>query len=118
MAKPAKPPQPLHIVQGDDYEYFFRIGSRATPESALTYFDMTGWTGRSQIRANADSGSIAAAFTVTCTAQGALLEMDRVLTETLPGGTTMVFDVELTDAAGKRRTWISGDVQVIKEITK
>ena len=90
-----------------------------------TYMDLTGYTGKAQMRELAASAVVAAEFTVTI--------LDQIAT---PGGLTIslsatqtsalevkshVWDLQLTEpagAGGKVRTWLKGDVTVIAEVTR
>lgn len=84
--------------------------------------DLTGWTGRSQIRPNESSAVILGTFTVTIADQvavpgGVLLDMAPADTSLLPvtGGK---YDVELTAPDGTVRTYLKGDVTVLPEVTR
>lgn len=119
--------QDLTIYQGDTYDFFFRVRERVWNAEIKefqpgAYIDLTGWTGKSQIRATPDATAVLAEFAVTISDQvatpgGVLLVLTPVKTTALPtsGG---VWDVQLTNVAGEIRTFIAGKVTVFPEVTR
>lgn len=109
----------ITIYQGDDFELPVRLREADTN----AYQDLTGRTGRAQIRPSKDSTTILASFTVTILdqtlARGSfLLTLTPTQTAALPltGG---VWDVELRNAdASWVRTPLAGAVTVLAEVTR
>jgi len=119
--------QGITVYQGDTFDFFFRVRNRVYDVAtsayiAGTYVDLTGWTGKAQIRANADAAVVLAEFSVTISNQittpgGVLLVLTPALTAALPA-TGGFWDVELTNAVAEVRTFIAGAVTVTKQITR
>lgn len=120
-------PQDITIYQGDNYDFFFRLRERVWDAGlgdyvAGAYIDLTGWTGRSQIRANATAAAPLAEFAVTLSDQtatpgGVLLTLTPEQTAALPPGTA-VWDVELTNNVAEVHTYIAGRVNVSAQVTR
>lgn len=113
----------LVLYQGDDWSKTYRLGSRLTDSDPIVYWDLTGWSGKSQIRKKAGSTEVLAELTFSLgegqdTEEGAgyftvsLSSDDSAL---LPR--VCYWDVELTDSDGKKRTYEAGKVTVVREVT-
>lgn len=119
-------PQDLSIYQGDSFDFFFRVRERdwdpfTETYTAGPYVDLTGWTGKSQIRQTHEATDILAEFTVTFSNQattpgGVLLTLTPAQTVALPA--KGVWDVQLTNTAGEIRTFIAGSVTTSREVTR
>lgn len=119
-------PQDLRIYQGDTYDFFFRLRERVWDEAAGDYvpgdyINLTDWTGKSQIRTAVTAADPMAEFDVVFTDQalipgGVLLKLDKDTTSGLTGNG--VWDVELIDNVGERRTYIAGKVIVTPQVTR
>ena len=118
--------QDLTIYQGDSFDFFFRVRDR-TYDVALeefvpgAYINLTGWTGKSQIRATPEATAVLAEMSVTLSNQsttpgGVLLKLTSVQTAALPA--SGVWDVQLTNTAGEVKTFIGGRVVVPREVTR
>lgn len=118
--------QDLAIYQGDSYDFFFRVRERVY-DPVLgdfvpgDYINLTGWSGKSQIRATVEATDVLAEFSVTFTDQttapgGVLLRLTAAQTTALPP--SGVWDVQLTNPAGEIRTFIAGRVTVAREVTR
>jgi hypothetical protein len=115
------------LYQGDDYSFFFRVRERVWDDFTNqwvpgNYVNLTNWSGKSQIRATASSGTILAEFTVVfpnqaTTPGGVLLQLTDTQTAALVNPTA-VWDVELVNTTNERRTFIAGIVTVIPEVTR
>lgn len=123
-------PQDLTIYQGDDYSFFFRLRERiwdvaAEQYVAGDYVDLTGWSGKSQIRVSPQSADPVAEFEVVITNQvtikgGVILKLTNAQTAALlpalqSGG---VWDVQLTNEVAEVQTFIAGKVTVTAEVTR
>jgi hypothetical protein len=112
----------ITIYQGDDFSFSFRVRTKNPDGTTGAYVDLTGYTPAAQIRATEAATSSLADFTATIDDQVATpgqvtLSLTNVQTTALPttGG---VWDVQLTDGAGKIQTYIKGAVTVIAQVTR
>lgn len=113
----------LVLYQGDDWSKTYRVGSRVSADDPIVYWDLTGYSGKSQIRKKAGSADVLAEldfvlgdgqdtdegagyFTVSLSAEDSAL-LPRVC----------YWDIELTDLDGKKRTYVAGKVSVTREVT-
>lgn len=114
----------LVLYQGDDWSKTFRLGSRASADSDIEYWDLTGWTGRSQFRVKATSEDVLVTLSVVIgddqdTSDGAgyfTVSMTDTQSASLPK--RCFWDIELTDTSGFKRTFAAGSVEVIREVTR
>lgn len=105
----------LTIVRGDDFVQELKVSTGADAGSAVPV-DWTGCTGAAQIRPSAESAS-AVDFTVTLGASGAVsVTLPAASSATLASGG--VWDLQVVDGAGKIRTWIRGQVSLIRDVTR
>lgn len=78
--------------------------------------DWTDCIGTAQLRPSADSAS-AVSFTVTLGAAGAVtVTLAATSSATLTSGG--VWDLQVVDGAGKIRTWINGQVTLVRDVTR
>lgn len=119
----------LVFTRGDDYRLKFRVRERIWNEEEQQYepgpyIILTDWVGASQVRVTADATDVKTSPTITfepdqddadnrgigyldmTAAQTAILEDD------------WVYDVELTDAAGKKHTYLAGKTKAKKDVTR
>jgi len=110
---------PIEIYKGDDFELKFRL-----KDSFGVYINLTGWTGRAQLRnVSGPTGILAASFAVAIGNQGTepgsiIVTMPAVTTAalTLPLG---VYDVEMTSSApSKITTYLVGPATIIDDVTR
>lgn len=114
----------LILYQGDDWSKTFRLGSRPSEEADIVYWDLTGWSGQSQFRAKAKSEEVLVSLDIVFgedqdTDSGAgyfTVSMDAEDSSVLPK--RCVWDIELVDSSGFKRTFISGSVDVVREVTR
>lgn len=116
--KPVK--HKLVIYQGKTFEEPFRFQEKVSG----TVIDMTGWTGRMQIRTAAD----AADFEIELTTENERIIIDEdagkvtlYLTDDLTAALTpgsYVYDLELVTATGRVYGPLYGGVSVKAEVTK
>ena len=110
LTEPAK--LDLKFVAGDS---FLRSIKLLEPDS--TPVDLTGLTGRAQIR-DRPNGKLLADFTVTIPdplAGEVFFSLDATQTRALPGGG--VWDLELDGGITNIHTIVSGTVKVIPDVT-
>lgn len=114
----------LIIHQGDDWIKTFRIGARPDSESAIVYYNMTGWTGKCQIRRKTTSADVLAELEVEIGPDQDAEETAGYLTVTLLEDDaaalpkTCFWDLELTTETDVKRTYMAGMVQVNREVTR
>lgn len=93
---------------------------RLTVEENNSALNLTGYTGRAQMRSTHDSSSIALSFTVAVSdATNGILSMSASATSTAgltPG--QYVYDVEIESSAGTVTRLLEGTVTVNPEVTK
>ncbi len=110
----------IEIYIGDDFSLPIRL------KADNVYVNLTGWTGRAQLRNGV--GTLLATFTVTVGNQSTTpglvtVSMANTITSGLsPSGnsptTTAVYDVELTDTGSKVRTYLAGTATVVIDVTR
>lgn len=122
---------PITVYRGDYFSEAFRIRSRVWNQvlnggqggwEPGPYRPLTGWSGIFQVRTTPDDTAIAASGTVTLMDQNVLpgsltYALDAEATATL-NGAVYVYDVQLTDETGKPRTFLAGQVTVIKDVSR
>lgn len=126
-------PQDIDIYRGDFFDFFFRVRERVWDPATETYIggayvNLTGWTGKAQIRATKDAVAVLAEFTVTFSNQatvpgGVLFTLSGVQTAALPltpapPASPAVYDMQLTNAAGEPRTFVAGFARVEGDVTR
>lgn len=101
----------LKMVAGDSFSKEFRLR-----EQDGTAIDLTGLTGRAQVR-DRPGGELLAEFTVgPLDATGVVtISLTTAQTRALPG--KGVWDLELDGGATNTKTIVQGDVKVIPDIT-
>lgn len=120
---PGTLPAPLPIYQGDVRRWSFRVRERNTDGTAGNPRDLTGVTVRAQIRATAANQQILVSWTAAAAADQVaspgvvLLSLTPAQTAALPAGKA-VFDVELTFPNGDVQTYLTGEINVIAEVTR
>lgn len=107
----------LSIHQYGSYGRVLRLEQpRGTP------MDLTGWTGKAQIRASYGADAVLAEFRVECVEGGRVrLSLSPIQTAALPvkqGSKTFVYDVLLTSASGQVLPLVRGRATVIPGVTK
>lgn len=113
----------IEIYKGDDFSLFFRIREKLANGDPGPYLNLTGSTGKAQIRQTEDTATVAAEFTVTigdqvATPGAVLCELSSALTGALTITNPGKWDIQLTHADGKVRTYLAGSVTLIKEVTR
>lgn len=114
----------LVIYKGDTFSFSFRLRDRTSTGELGNYVDLTGATGKSQIRLTADSASVIAEFDVTIPNQSVAANKGRVnlyLSPETTGSSTFVngsWDAQITFPDGTIRTYLHGTVTVMKEVTR
>lgn len=112
----------LTIHRGDDVELALRLSITAA-DGTTTYPDISGWTGASHIRRDADSTTLLGAFTVITSSavvdseNGYFnMELDAATSELLPADA--VWDLEFTNDESKKRTYMGGKIRVTADVTR
>lgn len=111
----------LEIYQGDTFEVTVRLRTvvNGTPDA---YMNLTGYTGKAQVRETIAAPTPAAEFAVTvldqvATPGGVKIALTAAETAAIPVK-AHVWDLQLTSGAGATRTWLKGDVTIIGEVTR
>lgn len=114
----------LIFTQGDDWVKTFRIGSRPDPESDIEYWNLTDYVGKSQIRKKATATTLLAELDVEIgpdqdqeeTAGFLTVALSAADSATLPAA--CVWDLQLIDPDGIKKTYFAGTVTVAREVTR
>ena len=105
----------LTIYKGDDFSQTVRLATDGV------YINLTGWSGRAQLRSLTDT--LITAFNITfgnqTTAPGELtMSLTAAVTSALTA-TEGVYDLELTTPApAKVKTYLAGSVTIVSDVTK
>jgi len=107
----------LNLYQGDDWAGLVSVYQA----DGTTPFDLTGYTARAQIRRDVADRALDVLAEITIgvvDAAGGLLslDLDHTVTATLSGH--LLWDLQLTDAAGEITTILAGGVNVTSEVTR
>lgn len=131
--RPSQLPIRVNFVayRGDDFTRMFEPQYRDPFTNQMVALDMTGWTGRMQVReSDADDAPVlleisSANSRIICGPQSGggrtwqlLAHITAVQMRTLPPGLVAYYDIELTKADGKKQTFYFGDFCVEGDITK
>lgn len=119
MAKPAS--YPLDIYQGDTYRKLFRLSGKASGGGIGDPLDLSGWTGKAQIR-QAIGGTVLVEFTVEIDADQTTNPGQFTISaskETMQAlnVTAAVWDCEFVKGAD-RRTLLAGPVAITFDVTR
>jgi hypothetical protein len=111
MAKPGD--LNLNYVEGDDESYAF-----ALKDSGGSPIDLTGSTIECEVRQDYGTTPVATAVcTITNAAGGTFtVELDKTDTRAMAGG-TFKYDVQITNASAKTRTYVRGELSGTQEVT-
>lgn len=110
----------LSVYKGDSFAFSFRL---RTQSGVASYVDLTGCTAKAEIRATEDSGTVIAEFDTEVPTQTGD-DLGRVNISLTPADTSAVgfvsglWDVQLEWPDGTVKTYLSGSVQVTKEVTR
>ena len=117
--------------RGDDWTRMFEPVYRDTSTGEMQALDMTGWTGRMQIReSDSDDAPVllevnSAMGRVICGPQSGggrtwqlLVYITAAQMRTLPPGLVAYYDIELTKADGKTQTFYFGSFCVEGDISR
>lgn len=119
--------QPLKMYQGDRYELFFRVyqlvWNEVTEEFEKgPYIVLTGYTPKAEIKTKRGP-TVAVTATFACSLSDQILDPGGVLCVLLPSESekltaeTYVYDVQLSLDADHITTYITGDIEVQKQVT-
>lgn len=114
----------LAIYRGDDFSKLLRFKDTSTDPD--TYIDLTGWTGKAQLRLTEDNDTVAAEFAVTVMASQATpantgkvtLALTSVQTAALDGGIKYKWDLQMTKTDASKETYLYGNALVSKDVTR
>jgi hypothetical protein len=107
----------ISIYKGDTFDLEFRLRARSGEGDPGGYVNLTGATGKAQIRLTEDSAEVLAEFAVTCGADGTvLITLTAEQTAALVNGG--MYDVQIEFPDGSIKTYLRGTVSVVKEVTR
>src|SRR4029450_8086065 len=107
----------LNLYQGDDWAALVSVFEA----DGTTPFDLTGMTPRAQIRRDVADRALEVLAEITIgvvDAAGGLLSLDLDHTVTAGLSGHLLWDLQLTDAAGEITTILAGGVNVTSEVTR
>lgn len=109
----------LTFVRGDDFVFWFRINTVDTVTKIRTAWDLTGSTGKGQIRTTADEAGTLTADMVYDTSQAsqgiAKFTISAATMASIAVG-TYYYDVQITQG-GIKKTWYRGKVTITPQVT-
>lgn len=107
----------IEVYQGDTFKFetVFRQPA-AAPATEGAPVDVSGWTGKCQVKDNANTQVLPAIVTVI-DGPGGKIGVDFGDTSAVAGG-DYKYDLEMTDAGGSKRTFIGGKFVVVEDITE
>lgn len=102
----------LRIYQGDDFDLNYEF-----QDATGVVINLTGYVGAAHFRRDyTDTNPIVA--TVTISPDGLLLTMSLSSAQTSVMNGDYIYDLQLTSPSGKKRTYVTGDVIVDREVTR
>lgn len=106
----------LSLYAGDTEKFNIAITAGGSP------VDLTGWTGKAEIRPTRGSATLIATFTTTISStptDGTLvIALSKVQTAALPVGDSIgVWDLQMTAPGGDVKTFLTGSVSVTQDVT-
>lgn len=109
----------FEIYRGDDWSEDFLINQpRAQLTDPAVPMDFTGFTAAAQVKATATDVIEEALMTITFAAN----RLTGIFTAELAADAidvgTHVYDIQLTNAAGKKQTYIYGTITVRQDVTR
>jgi hypothetical protein len=116
----------ITIYRGDNFELFVRLREKTWNAATNTfipgaYLDLTGQTGKAQLRQDEDSTTVAAEFTVDLGNQSTTPGSAYIrLTATQTAGLTITsgkYDLQFT-VGGETLTYLRGNVTITKDVTR
>ena len=83
------------------------------------YLDLTGWSGKSQVRVEPDGGEMVCeiAVTVDDSENKIILSIEEEITAALSVG-CFAWDIKLTDADGITKYYVGGKFNVVPSVTE
>lgn len=106
----------LECVQGDDFEKSFRFRDKATDQP----LNLTNWTGAAQVRQDNNARSFVTDLTIIINqlvAPGLVLVTLASETTEVMATAAYLWDLELRDNFGKKRTWLQGTFTILPQVT-
>ena len=115
----------IQLYRGDYFEMTLRLRSGTIDGLTYTpgpYLDLEGWTPKAEIRATVDATTALTSFVTTLLDQadfpgGVHLSLPSASSATL-AVPSAVWDVQLTDPAGRVHTYLRGAVAITKDVTR
>lgn len=109
----------IALYQGDTAEFTLTFTRKAEDGSKVPV-DFTGATGAAHIRRTPRDANILAEFDVTFPEpdQGKVKMSLTADSSNSIGSTSCVYDLQITEASGRVRTWLRGAVAVERQVTR
>jgi hypothetical protein len=99
----------IELYQGDTFPFYLRFTG--------TSLDVTGWTAASTVKKISDETVMSGIITISAVDtvnKRFLIDIDS---DTLESGVEYMYDVQVTDASGNKRTFIGGKITTTEDIT-
>lgn len=113
------------MYQGDTFMQTFRLRYLNTDQTLGSYMNLTDSTAKAQMRTSAGNATVVAEFTATIEDQstmpgGITISLTHTATADIDATTTTpyVWDLQLTDVAGRVTTYLAGSITVLAEVTR
>lgn len=100
----------IDIYQGDTFSFFLTFTDQG--------IDVTGWTGSAVVKAIDTKVAVSNAVTVSAVDTVNKRFTVSLDSDLLDPGVEYMYDVQVTDAGGNKRTFIGGKVTVDEDITE
>ena len=111
-------------VRGDDWRIGFRVYRLDSNGDKVYDIDFTGHTGLAQMRKTTEDSAVAMTFTVEIPDQAVAGNMGlfyitaaKALTAALVHE-SYVYDVQLTSGEGETKTWASGKISILRDVSR
>jgi hypothetical protein len=103
----------LTVYRDRDFSQIFYLKSQGVA------IDLTGFTGKAEIRSGKDADIVTVAFQVTIDHLNGCIELSLTDTQTILFVDDAAFwDLVLTDTHGKRQNYIEGTVKILGTVTR
>lgn len=100
----------IELYQGDTFPFFLSFTG--------TGLDVTGWTAASTVKKVSDGTVVSSIITIGAVDTVNKRFVINVDSNTLLPDTEYMYDVQVTDGSGNKRTFIGGKITVTEDITE
>lgn len=104
----------IEIYEGDDLDFEMEVR-----DAANTLVNLTGYTAKGQVKTSyADLSPLTLVTTIPTPTNGIVkVSLANTVTAGLTAGGDYIYDIQLTNPSGKIRTYLTGDIIVLPEVT-